>query len=235
MPLSTNTKITFSLEVGAHNRGTEGPIPSAFSMGFEGIFLASFGGGAPGYTGGSYEMDEMELSTDATGASSLSTFSRAGLDLHAAFDEPGLVRIPLSLQTLDLGVLAGGERLLIAYRASILIDQNGFSEGVTARFSDPFTLMRDSILSNVTFTPVPETAALTLSLTAFLGLCVLKGRRHSAATRLVRDDKPRAWVSLNHTEATKIVATERLSSPMAAHRERSICRLTPLGRHLVQR
>jgi len=181
MPFSTNTKITFSLAVGAKNRGTEGTITSPSDMLSEGGETAGRGGSGtfPGYTGGSYQM---ELSTDAAGALSLSTSSVAGMDLHAAFDGPVRVRIPLSLQTLDLGVLAGGERLLIGYVAAIRIEQNGFSEGETGRFSDPFTLMGDSILSNVTFTPVPEAAALTLSLTGFLGLCLLRGHPHSAAT-----------------------------------------------------
>jgi len=174
MPFSTNTKITFSLDVGAKNRGSEGPITDAFELLSAGdnVFEEE-------HTGGSYRM---ALFSDVNGAQSLFTSSSAGLDLHAAFDGPGRVRIPLSLQTVDLGVLAGGERLLVAYQATILIEQDGFSEGETGRFSDPFTLMGDSILSNVTFTPVPETAALTLSLTGFLGLCALRGHPHSAAT-----------------------------------------------------
>jgi len=194
MPFSTNTKFTFVLTVGAQNRGTEGPITDFSAMFDAGGETAERGGLGvfPGFTGGSYRM---ELSTDATGALSLSSSSVAGVDLHAAFDGPGRVRIPLSLQTLDLGVLAVGERLLIGYSAAIFVEQNGFSEGETGRFSDPFTLMGDSILSNVTFTPVPEAAALTLSLTGFLGLCVLRGQPHSAATGPVRDDKPLVWLS----------------------------------------
>jgi len=174
MPSSTNTKITFSLDVGAQNRGSEGSITGAFDMLQAGDNLFE-----EEYTGGSYRM---ALLSDVNGARSLPTSSSAGLDLHAAFDGPGRVRIPLSLQSVDLGVLGGGERLLVAYQATILIEQDGFSEGETGRFSDPFTLMGDSILSNVTFTPVPEAAALTLSLFGFLGLCVLRGHPYSAAT-----------------------------------------------------
>jgi hypothetical protein len=170
MPFSTNTKITFSLDVGALNQGIEEPISDSFQMEVEGSIAARFGGG---YL--------MELSTDAAGAQTLFTLPRGGLDLHAALDGPGRVAIPLSLQAFDLGVLGSGERLLIGYEARIHIEQNGFSEGETGKFSDPFTLMGDSILANVTFTPVPEAAALTLSLTAFLALCALRRHRHSAA------------------------------------------------------
>ncbi|MCB1886590.1 MAG: hypothetical protein KDH20_03185 [Rhodocyclaceae bacterium] len=171
---STNTTVTFTLEVGAEVRGAAPAITNASDMATDAAFAAGFGsagGFFPGFEGGGYIAT---FSTDGSGNTSLSTTATGGLDLRAVLDPiRRTVDIPFSLQQLDLGVLRPGERLLVGYRASILIDVDGITEGTFASFSDPFALSSNSILSSLAFTPdggggsVPTPGTLSLLLVAW--------------------------------------------------------------------
>jgi hypothetical protein len=179
-PFSTNNRIAFSLEVGGENRGMMEPVTDAIRMKGEGSIAAAFGGtggSISGFNGGSYFLT---WSTDAMGAKNLSISSIGGLDLHAAVVDRNL-EIPLSLQTLELGVLGPGERLLLGYIATIEIEQNGVSEGSTGEYSDPFVLMGDSIRSHVIMEPVPEPVSRMLS-----ALGLLMGARVCRAAKWKR-------------------------------------------------
>jgi hypothetical protein len=166
LPFATDTRLSFRLEVGAQIRGPVDAINDQLTMESEASETAEEGALAhDGFAGGGFFMN---LSANLAGAQTYSTQVYGGLDLHATHDVPGRVQIPLSVQSLDLGVLLPGHRLLLAYRAAIGYEQDGFSEGATGRFSDPFALMSDSIRSHVTLEPVPEPALLAQVLSALL-------------------------------------------------------------------
>ena len=129
--------MTFELHVGAENRGTDGPLSNLLLPGFA-ENVAIVGNLLAG--GGSYTAT---LATDAGGVRSFASSIDGGLDLRATFDGIRAVEIPLSLQTLELGILQPNDRLLIGYLATITITQNGAAEGISGSFSDPFALTGD--------------------------------------------------------------------------------------------
>jgi hypothetical protein len=155
-PFSTGTTIRFSLQVGAQHLGVAPLETNAFVMEVDSRVTANLGGAGgffDGFDGGSYVAT---YTTDAAAAPSFSFEVRGGLDLGAEFDAAGRsVQIPFSLQSLDLGTLLPGERLLLAYRAEISITQ-GIAEGIFAGFSDPFGLGGSSILGSLIFTPLDQ-------------------------------------------------------------------------------
>ena len=105
-----------------------------------------------------------------------------GLNLGATFDNMFQVEIPLSLQTLDLGTLQPGERLLLGYRATITIEHNGAAEGMIGQYADPLTLSGEPNpvfrLDGVTITPVPEPR---MALLCVAGLAIIALRRRLKA------------------------------------------------------
>jgi hypothetical protein len=155
---STDTTVTFTLDVGAENVGSDGPeMRRAFAEAAirDAATFGGAGGFFPGFEGGSYEAI---YATDSSGSPSFADTFEGGLDLGAIFD-PGSdikVDIPLSLQSLDLGTVQPGDRLMLGYRAAFLIEQDGVSEGIFADFSDPLQLSNNSILSSLSFTPVDQ-------------------------------------------------------------------------------
>jgi hypothetical protein len=158
-----DTTVTFTLEVGAQNLGMAGPETSRTVMEGATRQAAAFGGTGgffPGYEGGRYTAT---YSVDANRNRSFSDTVEGGLDLGAVFDpaEPSgmVVDIPLSLQTLDLGTMLPGDRLLLGYVARFDIVQNGISEGIYAGFSDPLQLSGNGIRNALTFTPADQTVA----------------------------------------------------------------------------
>lgn len=174
---SRDARVTFSLEVGAEHVGTAGAIQDESSMTFAGRSAAAFGGAGgffPGFFGGSYLLD---MIVDPSGNRTVTETIFGGLDLEPTVTG-GNVEIPFSLQSVDLGVLPPGERLLLGYRASIDIAVDGATEGILAAFSDPFGLTGDAIRQSLIFTPlvaqVPAPATLPL---VALGLALLLGRR----------------------------------------------------------
>jgi hypothetical protein len=187
---SPNTTAVFRLEVGAEHRGAVGPQTDRALMEFQSAQTLAFGcagGFFPGFHGGCYTAT---LTTDAAGVASFTDLFEGGLDLEATFDAAArLVEIPLSFQTLDLGTVSAGERLLLAYRAELTLTQPSFSEGFDAAFSDPFNLSANSLLRSLTFAPLapppPGTAPApgTLSLVATAALLLLMRRRLCPARR----------------------------------------------------
>ena len=185
---STNTMITMQLEVGAEVLGSAGPESDRVAMGIATRLAANLGGAGgffPGFDGGRYTVT---YSTNSSGAPSLSTTAEGGLDLGATFDaNTRRVEIPFSLQSLDLGVLGPGDRLLIGYRAHIEMQQDGIAEGIFGAFADPFNLSSNSILSSLQFIPnspggnLPEPRSLALVLLALGAATVVAGRKRALA------------------------------------------------------
>jgi hypothetical protein len=164
---STDTRITFRLEVGASNLGNVGAETNASTMSFSAREAAGFGsagGFFAGFNGGGYTAT---YETGSNGVGSLTDFFEGGLDLAAALASgPGgqVVEIPFSLQSLDLGFVNPGDRLLVAYLASIEIFVGGITEGSFAEFSDPFSIA-ESIRTSIVFEPasaVPVAGSLPL-------------------------------------------------------------------------
>lgn len=161
-----DTTVTFILEVGAQNLGVTGPETDSSAMEVATRQAAGFGGAGgffSGYEGGRYTAT---YSVDANRNRSFSDTVEGGLDLGATFNPtpgPGdmsiVVDIPFSLQTLDLGTMLPGDRLLLGYVARIEIEQDGISEGIYAGFSDPLQLSNNGIRNSLTFTPVSQTVA----------------------------------------------------------------------------
>lgn len=179
---STNTTITFMLEVGAQNLGPVGPETGRLAFESASRTTASFGGAGgffPGFEGGRYTAS---YSADAAGTGSFNAVAEGGLDLGATYDAAaGNIDIPFSLQSLDLGQLTPGDRLLIAYRAEFLITQNGISEGIALGFSDPFNLSDNPLLSSLRFTPTASVPLPgTLALMVLGAACAWRSRRGRA-------------------------------------------------------
>ena len=176
---SINTSVTFELQVGAQNLGIAPAGTSASPLGLE--ITADFGANGL-FPGGGYTA---RLESDAGGARSFTSSFTNGLDLEATFDGVRTVEIPLSLQTLELGILGPNERLLVAYRATITVVQNGIVEGVSGQFSDPFTLSGEPnpilALNGVTLTPVPEPSHALLLLAGLALLAAARGRITAAS------------------------------------------------------
>jgi len=147
---STDTGIFFSFSVGAINRGSVGPQTDQFRM-EDDSRSASMSISSKNYG--------LSIQSDAAGAL---TFRQAGLsdlDLGATFDPLlRLVEIPFSFQTIDLGILQPGDRLLLGYSARISVTQDGDAEGIFAHFSDPFDLGANGPLDSVTLTPLDTMA-----------------------------------------------------------------------------
>ncbi|MPZ41843.1 MAG: hypothetical protein GEV05_00280 [Betaproteobacteria bacterium] len=180
---STNTSVTFDLQVGAENRGAAEPLPDFLLPGFAEV-TAAVGFLAAG--GGRYTAT---LSTDAGGNRSFTSSFVGGLDLGATFDGIREVEIPLSLQTLELGTLQPNDRLLIGYLATITITQNGGAEGLSGTFSDPFTLTGEPnpifALGGVVLTPIPEPHVATMLVAGLLVIgCAHYRRLRPGATGL---------------------------------------------------
>jgi len=104
------------------------------------------------------------LTSDAGGVPELTT---SDSDIGATLDaSKGIVTIPLSFQTADLGLLVPGAAMTLSYSADIFL-QRGPGEGLEGNYSDPFRLSSHPVLGEVTFSPVsgssvPEPSTLAL-------------------------------------------------------------------------
>lgn len=108
---------------------------------------------------------------EADSAGDLS-FVASGENIGSTFDPlTGRVEIPLSFQSLDLGIIGPNERLLLSYKFSFLLASGsvreglGFHEGMGARFSDPFNLSSNPVLGTIQLepaAPVPEPSSAAL-------------------------------------------------------------------------
>ena len=104
------------------------------------------------------------LQVDANGDAA---FAAAGADIGAGMDGSNSVRIPLSFQTADLGILGPGEALSLFYTLGVTAGTGQFGEIVRAEFSDPFDVSGSGILGTIRFAPavpavVPEPNTLAL-------------------------------------------------------------------------
>src|SRR5690606_27830503 len=141
-------------------------------------FAADFGAGGL-FPGGGYTAT---LTSDGMGNNSFTSSFTGGLDLRATFDGVNRVDIPLSLQTLAMGTLQPGERLLLGYLATITIEHNGAVEGLIGEYAAPITLSGEPNpifrLDGVTITPVPEPG---MALLCLAGLAVIALHRRLRA------------------------------------------------------
>jgi hypothetical protein len=161
---STNTTVTFTLEIGATNLGPVGPETDQTVFESDARITAGFGGAGgffPGYFGGRYTAT---YTTDAGGIGSFSDLIEGGLDLGATFDptdsQRRVVDIPFSFQSLDLLTLNPGDRLLVAYRARYDILQDGISEGIFPEYSDPLQLTGNALRGSLVVTPLDQTTTI---------------------------------------------------------------------------
>ena len=183
---STDTRVTFNLQVGATVVTAQETDPALMenatriTAGF-----GSAGGFFADYLGGGYTAI---YSTDGSANATLSTTFEGGLDLGATLDPTTrTVEIPFSLQSLELGVLGPGDRLLIGYLASFLIEVDGVTEGIVASFSDPLSLTGPALLASLEFTPDGTDNSVPLPGTLGLLLPVLVAwRRFRRCADLVR-------------------------------------------------
>ncbi len=93
--------------------------------------------------------------------------------------DPSQIEIPLSFQSVDLGVRAPGERINLLYLMLIAARVHDFAETVSFGFSDPLTINPPPVdpsmfRPTVAFVPEPSSAAVTLLL---LGGFVTRRRR----------------------------------------------------------
>jgi hypothetical protein len=101
------------------------------------------------------------LEADASGNLS---FMQFGEDIGATFKPPGLVDIPLSFQSFDLGIVNPSDRLYLKYDfilstevgTHIPILTPGAAEGIFAQFSDPFNLSGHPVLPTITLQPLQQ-------------------------------------------------------------------------------
>jgi hypothetical protein len=112
---------------------------------------------------------DIELEQTAAGLQ----FQTFGPSLGATLDGPFGVDIPLSLQTLDLGLIAAGGTIDLDYLLTIQAETVGFTEIAAWRFSDPFDVDGTGEFPTVVFSDpaaVPEPAGLASLVLGALGL-----------------------------------------------------------------
>jgi hypothetical protein len=106
-------------------------------------------------TGGSLRADEFRNLV----------FTSTGSEIGATFDQQtGRVNIPLSFQSLDLGIVAPGEQFAIEYQLELAVNIGDIfasqvgsgGEGVIARFSDPLTLSGRPLMPTINWIPEPS-------------------------------------------------------------------------------
>ncbi|HUG99659.1 MAG TPA: rhodanese-like domain-containing protein [Gammaproteobacteria bacterium] len=181
---SRDARLIFSLLVGAEHVGVTGEEPDEGPLLTSGALAAGLGGAGgffDGFFGGSYIFI---IETDSVGTRSIVEEIAGGLDLGITQINGTEFEIPFSLQSLDLGIVGPGERLLLGYDLAVRILVDGVTEGTFASFSDPFVLDGDPIRTSVTFTeatttavPEPGTLPLLSAALLLLGLAVANGKR----------------------------------------------------------
>ena len=102
---------------------------------------------------------------ESFGASGELVATSTGVELTANGTDIGVVRdtrratqfnIPLSLQTIDFGIVPNGHFLDITYHAEFTIDVVGFAEAISFEFSDPLSLAGPDVrvFPQITFAPL---------------------------------------------------------------------------------
>ncbi len=102
----------------------------------------------------------IELLDDGTGSATSARFF--GDDIGASFDGSAVVDIPLSFQSVDLGVIPAGGFIDLAYSLTIGTDVPEFAEGLFFRFEDPLSV--DEMGLEFVFSAVPEPSLVQASL-----------------------------------------------------------------------
>jgi hypothetical protein len=120
-----------------------------------------------------------------------------GVELSTSGTDIGVVRdarratqfnIPLSLQTIDFGVVPNGYFLDIEYTATFAIEVAGFAEAISFEFSDPLNLAGPDavVFPQVTFTAlsppaaIPEPGTLLLAAAGLASLARVRRRAKNA-------------------------------------------------------
>jgi hypothetical protein len=107
------------------------------------------------------------------------TFIRGGSDIGATQDprRPTIVEIPLSFQTVDLGVLNPGQSIYFEYQLDVVanVPQNSWVEGILFNFQDPLTLSPlpvpvGSLRPSIIEIPEPSSVLLLAVASAVLGI-----------------------------------------------------------------
>lgn len=129
----------------------------------------------------------VRLDIDANGATQFSTFGDSlGAQKSA---NPFSAEIPLSFQSVELGIVAPNETLGLRYTAIFDADIKGFAELVVFGFSDPLTVgiqpasirFDPAVLEGVaSVAPVPLPASAPLLAAGLAGLALVNRRRRKA-------------------------------------------------------
>ena len=128
---------------------------------------------------------------DTTNPGGIPEFITSGDDIGATFDSlNGLARIPLSFQSLDLGIIDPGSAISLVYDVDIIGHFPVAPEGAAWAFSDPFNLSGNSPFPTLALSPVtttvPEPTTAVLFLIGLAGLPLFR----QGATRLTRRGHP---------------------------------------------
>ena len=171
-----NAKIEFNLFVESENLGN---VPIATDPLDFPLILT----GPQFFAGGLFEAE----------ANGDTTFRILGNDIGATRVSRTNVDIPLSLQSLDLGILGPGDRMAVVYDFTYLLTMTGpgaFSEGMSAQLSDPLMLSNIPALE-VNFTPVSSVPEPSVLLLVGIGLLLGALRLRPGRQRRDRADRTR--------------------------------------------
>lgn len=112
---------------------------------------------------------------DAAGAIS---FASSGADIDAHRLGTNDVEIPVSVQSVDLGIIPSAQPFMLEYLLEIFVDITEFTETTRYSFSDPLSVDGREEFPTVEFqvqmTPVPEPSALVLFAFGLVGLLFLR-------------------------------------------------------------
>ncbi len=100
------------------------------------------------------------------------TFVSGGDDIEAVFDGVHSVEIPVSLQSVDLGVLNPGQRIGLQYQMDVTTSVPQFVEFLSFQFSDPLSVDGVGASPTIEFSAVPIPAAGLLFMPALAALLV---------------------------------------------------------------
>lgn len=153
--------------------------------------LTLAGSSLPGSPGGAWFQSGGELNSGYGATGNVTTFSDFGADIGAVFDAAtSTVDIPLSFQSVDLGVLLPNESMALRYQMDIIAMVPSYAEFAMMEFMDPFSVAGSPVdpgilRPEVAFTPydgpplsnVPVPPAMALFASALMVMGFLNARR----------------------------------------------------------